>query len=81
MNLTIYTPGGVVSAHDLMSALESFFKESPAPNVLWGLRHAQFEEGMRDKDLRRMASFSKRKQPSRTRGKTAIVATSDLAFG
>ena len=81
MNLTTYTLSGVVTAHDLMSALESFFKENPTPNVLWDLRHAGFEKGMRNSDLQRMARFSKRKQPSKTRGKTAIVATSDLAFG
>ena len=80
-NLSTYTLGGEISVNEIMSALESFFKEEPTEDVLWDLRQADFEGKISSTDLEKMARFIKKKSTQRARGKTALVAASDLAFG
>ena len=81
MDLTTFTLNGVTSADDLMDTLKSFFDGKPTAKVLWDLREAEFEKGMTNEDLEKLAKYSRRRQPPSARGKTAIVASSDLAYG
>jgi hypothetical protein len=81
MNLTIRTLKGEISADDLKSVLASFIKDRPAESVLWDLREAEPGGKILSSDLEKMARFVKENQSIRRRGKVAVVASSDLAYG
>jgi hypothetical protein len=80
-NCATYTLSGGITGDDIMNALELFFRDNPKADVLWDLRKAEFGGKIATADLERIARFIKQKYPLRTRGKTALLASSDLAFG
>ena len=81
LNFDKYILSGQISEDDLISALEYFFEVNTSANILWDLREAEFDEELSISTLRNIANIIKRKSPLRTRGKTALVASSDFGFG
>ena len=80
-NLTIHTLRGKIPANDLRNILETFFKNQPTKNVLWDLREAEPEGEVLSQDLEVLANLAKKNEGLREKGKTALVASSDLVFG
>lgn len=79
--LTTHTLSGRISLDHIRGIVEAFYKKGPTDNVLWDFRKADAEGKVTINELEQLASFVRKGQEVSGRGKTAIVASSDLIFG
>jgi hypothetical protein len=62
--------------------INSAFKDDlPALNILWDFREAHPSKSVNAESMKQIAALVKKTIGSRTNGRTAFVAPSDLAFG
>jgi hypothetical protein len=80
-DLTIHTLRGKIPASNVKDVLEAFFKDRPTKNVLWDLRDAEPEGEVLSQDVELLATLTKKYEGLREKGRTALVASSDLVFG
>ncbi len=78
-DLTRYTCRGRVTVQEIAQVVETFYQDTPTRLVLWDFREADLR-GVVGDDVRCLASRVKQLAHSRAGGKTAIVASEDLAF-
>jgi hypothetical protein len=81
--LTTHVVTGEVSITDIIGVIESFYKEKPTNNVIWNFCDADTDallsisyDGLKD-----IARFTKQHEDLRKSGKTALIVSTDLAFG
>ncbi len=80
-NLTVLTVTGKVSRGEYEDVIHDFYRQGPAAgDVLWDLSPARVDH-LEAADVLDIARVSRSFFSSRKDGNTAIVATSDLAFG
>jgi len=78
-DLTIATLEGVVTFHDIMAAIESFYSQ-PTKKIIWDSSNCQYSQ-LTHVEVQKLATFPLRYSDLRKDGKTAIVAREDLSFG
>lgn len=78
-DLTRHTCHGRVTAQEIAQVVEIFYQGKPTRLVLWDFREADLRDVVGD-DVRWLASRVKHMAHSRVGGKTAIVASDDIAF-
>ncbi len=78
--LTAFTVEGPLVYADVEQAMKSFYEGSVSRNVLWDLRNASVE-GFTAAEVKQLAASPDRFTEERRGGRTAIVASGDLAFG
>ena len=78
--LTIFKPIDVLQYDEVISAVKSFYEGQPTENVLWDLTDITRIQ-LTSEQVETIASFSLRSDGTRPKGKTAFVATEDVAFG
>jgi len=79
--LTTLTAVGEIAPDDLMEVVESFKNDLPELNILWDFRKAHPSRSLNAEAMKQIAVLVKITIGSRTNGKTAFVAPSDLTFG
>ena len=79
--LTILTATGELRPETFIRAVKTFADDPPAKKILWDFREAYPAESFTLDDMKRIAALVKATIGSQADGKTAYVATSDLAFG
>ena len=79
-DLTIFTVKGELTFAGQMDAINAFYSGVPTANVLWDFR---LMEGNRvsSEELAELFAFIEDNQWKRPKGKTALVAASDLDYG
>ena len=80
-NLSKYLFTGKISADDLINTVKDIFKGEITNNLLLDFRQAQPDENFLSQDLEKIARITKQYWELRKSGKTAIVASTDIAFG
>ena len=79
--LTIYIAKGTVSREKIKTAISDFYQHGPVTrNVLWDVSQAVLTD-LSAEDVHQISQVPRKFLKLRKGGKTAIVATSDLAFG
>jgi len=78
--LTEYVCTGVVDRAEIMDAVNSFYADTPTPNVLWDLGDANVS-ALSAADIEVLAQHTVDRAHSREEGRTAIVAPKDMGFG
>ena len=78
--LTVFTPTGVLGFNEIMSAITSFYEESPTKNVIWNL-NAVSKINVTSQEIEEIAVSRPQDNKIRPEGKTAIVAQEDYYFG
>ena len=80
-NLSKYLFTGKISADDLINTVKDIFKGEITNNLLLDFRQAHPDENFLSQDLEKIARITKQYWELRKSGKTAIVASTDIAFG
>ena len=79
-DLTIFKPTGLLEFEEVLFALKAFYDDEPTPNMLIDLSDLPTIQ-ISSKEIQELAKFKPRFEGRRSRGKTAILATTDLHFG
>jgi hypothetical protein len=79
-DLTVRTVTGDVTARQLLDALATSRHGEPTRFVLWDFREAQLER-LTASEVRGLAQATERYAAGRAGGKTALVFSSDFAYG
>jgi hypothetical protein len=79
-DLTIFTVEGPLTLDEQMAVLKKFYEGAPTANVLWDFRRATGNR-ITSTELRRIIAYIKSMEGCRVRGRTALVAATDLDFG
>ena len=81
LELSVYTAVGVVTSEEVQSAIRDFYEKGPiTKNVLWDISEADLT-GISSEEVLKITRVPRRSLELREGGKTAIVATDDLAYG
>ena len=80
-DLTTYTFMGEISAKDLIKIVEDFYEGELTENLLLDFRQAKPNQQFLSRDLENTARVAKKYWELRKKGKTAIVASTDISFG
>jgi hypothetical protein len=80
-NLTTYTFAGEISSDDLVNTVKDFYEGEVTENLLIDFREARPDKNLLSHDLEGIARAAKQYWDLRESGKTAIVASTDIAFG
>lgn len=80
-NLSTYVFAGRITSDDLTDTVKDIFKGEITNNLLLDFRQAQPDENFLSQDLEKIARITKQYWELRKSGKTAIVASTDIAFG
>lgn len=78
--LTEYICTGIVDRAEITDAVDSFYADTPTPNVLWDLGDANVS-ALSAVDVEVLAQHTVNRAHSRDEGKTAIVAPKDMGYG
>jgi hypothetical protein len=78
--LTVHTCTGKISTEEIKDTVKALYDGDPTPNHLWDMTEADVFQIESD-ELRQLAQFAKKYAPTRVGGKTAIVASTEFAFG
>ena len=78
--LTVFKATTVLRYDEIISAVKSFYEGQPTGNVLWDLTEIT-EIHLTSKQVERIVDFDLRYEGTRPKGKTALVALKDEAFG
>ena len=79
--LTTLTATGELTPDDFMDVVEAFKDDPPALNILWDFREAYPSKAFTPDHTADIAALSKYTIGSRSDGKTAYVASSELVYG
>ncbi|MBU0768680.1 MAG: hypothetical protein KJ687_06290 [Proteobacteria bacterium] len=81
--LTTHIATGEISSTDIIRVIESFYKENPTKNIIWNFRDADTDAllSLSYNELKDIVRFTKQHEALRRSGKTALVVSTDLAFG
>jgi len=81
--LTTHIATGEISSNDIIRVIESFYKENPTKNIIWNFRDADTDAllSLSYNELKDIVRFTKQHEDLRRSGKTALVVSTDLAFG
>ena len=80
-DLSTYVFSGKITSDDLINTVKDVFKGEITNNLLLDFRQAQPDEQFLSQDLEKIARITKQYWELRKSGKTAIVASTDIAFG
>ena len=78
--LTEYLCTGVMDRAEITDAVDTFYADTPTPNVVWDLADANVS-ALSAADVQMVAEHTAARAHSRTDGKTALVAPKDIGFG
>lgn len=78
--LTEYICTGVVDRAEITDAVDSFYADTPTPNVIWDLADANVS-ALSAADVEVLADHTVSRAHSRDEGKTAIIAPKDMGYG
>lgn len=79
--MTTLTASGELKPGELLEAVGAFKHDPPAINILWDFRQAYPSQSIDAEFMQQIAGLVKKTIGSRTNGRTAFVAPSDLSFG
>ena len=79
-DLTVYTVIGSVTADDIQHIIKKFYEDHITQNVLFDLSKSDVSRLSAD-DVHSIAHTPRKCAETRTGGKTAIVAPTDITFG
>jgi hypothetical protein len=79
-DLTIITVAGIVSAQDVRATLDRLYADNPTRNILWDFTSADLSQ-LTTQDMQSIIITAKAHAPRRPGGRTALVASSEFAYG
>ena len=79
-DLTVFTARGVLTFENQMAVLKKFYSGKPSANMIWDFREIKGSR-ITSPQIRKIILYIKMHSKNRTKGKTALVADSDLDFG
>ena len=79
-HITIKTIEGPITLDDLKQWVKELYSEDVMRNTIWDFRKATIIE-VKSKDMERIFKFTKNLIPTNRRGKTALVVSTDFAYG
>jgi len=79
-DLTSFTVTGKVAAAEVKQVIEQFYAGEVTRLVLWDLTNADLG-ALHKADIEAIAHTPRTKSQQRNQGKTALIASNDLAFG
>lgn len=79
-NLAVFKVTEVPTYDDLMTVIEQFYAGKITRNVLWDFSEIT-DVGLTSKDIEKLAEYSPRYEKVRPNGRTALVASSNAAYG
>lgn len=79
-NLTLFTVSGDVSVEEMITEVENFFSSQPTKLAMWDLLDVR-GDGFAPSDVDKIISVIGKYRAARKDGKTALVASSDYAYG
>ncbi|HEY9051286.1 MAG TPA: hypothetical protein VIQ03_07065 [Gammaproteobacteria bacterium] len=79
-DLTSYTVTGKLAAEEVKQVITQFYSGQVTKLVLWDLTNADLS-ALHKPDIEAIAQTPRTKSQQRIQGKTALVASEDLAFG
>ena len=75
------TATGEISPSEIVATAKSFYKKQPSYNVLWDFRYAYFQALISSDEFENITTYiTKLIWKSKSAGKTAIVASTNLWF-
>ena len=80
LDLTTFVCEGTMTLEEISGRLRAFYERHPTLNVLWDLGQADLS-ALRTSDVRTLALSLARQAHVRSGGRTAVVASADLAYG
>ena len=78
--LTEYVCTGVMDRAEITDAVDAFYADDPTANVIWDLTDANLS-ALSAVDVQMVAEHTASRAHSRSGGKTALVAPTDMDFG
>lgn len=79
-DLTVLTVAGKISANEIITVLEEFYRGEFTANLLWDCTEADLSQLTRAQ-LQEVLTSSKQHSRLRQEGKTALVMPDDLGYG
>ena len=79
-NLTLFTVVGEADAHEILTSVLAFLRESPTQQVLWDIRGGQLTT-LSTNDLKMIVDHAGPFTDVRAGGQTAIVVAREVDFG
>lgn len=79
-DLTIFTAAGELTYAEQMTVLQAFYGGAPTANTIWDFRAINGNR-ISSEEVGNIISFVKQNADRRKKGKTALVAGTDLDFG
>jgi hypothetical protein len=78
--LTIFIVTETLAFNEVMEALMAFYeKDRPTENVMWDASQVNHDD-LSDERFKKLISYEQRHIHSRPKGKTALVASSDILY-